>query len=106
MALQVYTFLQQYLNSHLHPSPPKSLHPLRIGILSTAMINPAAIIHPVETHSEAVITAVASRDLEAAQKYAKKYGFDKAYGSYQDLLDDPDIDAVYISLPNGMHCGK
>lgn len=102
---QISTFLQQYLSSKLHSAPDKT-DPIRIGFLSTAMINPAAIIRPVETHPEAVITAAASRDLESAQKYAKKYGFEKAYGSYQELLDDPDIDAVYIPLPNGMHCGK
>lgn len=69
------------------------------------MINPAGIIHPVETHPDAVITAIASRDLKNAQDAAKKYNIEKAYGSYEELLADPNIDAVYISLPNGMHGG-
>jgi predicted dehydrogenase len=67
------------------------------------MINPAAIIHPAETHGDVLLYGVASRDYNKARSYAKKYKFSKAYGSYEELLDDPDIDAVYIPLPNGMH---
>ena len=79
---------------------------VRFGILSTAMINPAGLIHPAETHSGVVIKAIASRDLQNAEKAAKSYNIEKAYGSYDDLLNAEDIDAVYISLPNGMHAGK
>ncbi|KAL1837099.1 hypothetical protein VTK73DRAFT_4821 [Phialemonium thermophilum] len=106
MVLQITTFLQQYLAAR--PSVRagvKSDKPVRFGILSTAMINPAALIHPVESHPEAVIRAVASRNLQKAQKTARKYNIEKAYGSYEELLADPEIDAVYISLPNGMHAG-
>ncbi|KAF9781053.1 hypothetical protein IL306_014290 [Fusarium sp. DS 682] len=67
------------------------------------MINPAGLIHPVETHPNVVIKAIASRDVRNAQKAAKTYKIEKAYGSYEELLADPEIDAVYISLPNGMH---
>jgi predicted dehydrogenase len=101
---QITTFLQQWLLSQ--PSAKnlqKERNPVRFGILSTAMINPAALIHPVETHGDAVITAIASRDKAQAEKYAKKYSIEKAYGSYEELLADPNVDAVYISLPNGMH---
>lgn len=70
------------------------------------MINPASIIHPVETHPGAVITAIASRNLKAAQVAAKRYSIERAYGSYEELLQDPEIDAIYISLPNGMHAGE
>lgn len=69
------------------------------------MINPAAIIHPVETHTGAKITAIASRDISAAQKSAKQYSIEKAYGSYEELLADSEIDAVYISVPNSLHAG-
>jgi predicted dehydrogenase len=69
------------------------------------MINPAGLIHPVETHPNAVIKAIASRDVRNAQKAAKTYKIEKAYGSYEELIADPEIDAVYISLPNGMHAG-
>lgn len=60
-------------------------------------------IHPAETHPEVILYAVASRDLAKAQKEAKQYNFTKAYGSYQELLDDPEVDMVYISTPNGLH---
>jgi predicted dehydrogenase len=47
--------------------------------------------------------AVASRDAAKAKKYAKTWGFEKPYGSYEDLLADPDVDFVYIPLPNHLH---
>ena len=49
-------------------------------------------------------TAVAARDLERAESFAGTYGFRKAYGSYEALLADPDIDLVYIALPHSHHC--
>ncbi|KAI9155502.1 oxidoreductase [Paramyrothecium foliicola] len=104
MVLQITTFLQQWLEAR--PSIKagrKSDSPVRFGIMSTAMINPAGLIHPVETHAGAAITAIASRDIRTAQKAAKSYGIEKAYGSYDELLADQDIDAIYISLPNGLH---
>jgi predicted dehydrogenase len=50
-----------------------------------------------------ILYAIASRDQTSAQKIAKKYHFQKAYGSYQELLNDPAVDIVYISTPNGLH---
>ncbi|EGU86068.1 hypothetical protein FOXB_03418 [Fusarium oxysporum f. sp. conglutinans Fo5176] len=94
--------LQQWLESR--PSvkeSPKSSDPVRFGILPTAMINPARLIHPVETHPNVVIKAIASRDVRNAQKAAKTYKIEKTYGPYEELLVDPEIDAVYISLPTG-----
>ena len=67
------------------------------------MINSAALINPAKSHGGVIVSAVASRDLEQAQKYAKQYDIPNAYGSYNELLSEPGIDAVYISLPNGMH---
>jgi len=103
MVLQISTFLQQYLYSRAPSKQPKDQNAVRFGVLSTAMINAAAIIHPVETHTGAKITAIASRDLSTAQKSAKQYSIAKAYGSYEELLGDKEIDAIYISLPNGLH---
>src|SRR5204863_1866556 len=47
--------------------------------------------------------AVGSRDRRRAEDYAREHGLERAYGSYDELLADPDLGAVYISLPNGMH---
>lgn len=67
------------------------------------MINAAAILRPALSHDDVIISAIASRNLKQAQDDAAKYGIPKAYGSYDELLNEPGIDAVYISLPNGMH---
>jgi D-xylose 1-dehydrogenase (NADP+, D-xylono-1,5-lactone-forming) len=77
--------------------------PMRLGILSTAHIN--RLVIPGAHASERVeLVAVASRDLARAQEYARTWEIERAYGSYEALLDDPNIEAVYISLPNTMHC--
>ena len=49
------------------------------------------------------VVAVASRDAARAEAYARERGIERAYGSYEELLDDPEVEAVYISLPNSMH---
>ena len=75
---------------------------MRWGILSTARINDQII--GAATESERVeILAVASRDGGRAESYAREKGIERSYGSYEELLEDPDVEAVYISLPNGMH---
>jgi xylose dehydrogenase (NAD/NADP) len=75
---------------------------LRLGLLSTAKIN-GAIIRGAG-HTDAVeVVAVASRDGERARAYASEHGIPRAHDSYEDLLADPEVDAVYISLPNSMH---
>jgi predicted dehydrogenase len=53
--------------------------------------------------NDAETVAVASRDQERAEAFARQYGIARAYGSYQELLDAPDVDAVYIALPNSLH---
>ena len=75
---------------------------MRLGIVSTADINRKVI--PGAKESDKVdLVAVASRDQARAEEYAKKWEIERAYGSYEALLEDPDVDAVYISLPNTMH---
>jgi D-xylose 1-dehydrogenase (NADP+, D-xylono-1,5-lactone-forming) len=72
------------------------------GLLSTARIN--GYIIPAANKSDRVeITAVASRDSARAETYARDNEIARSYGSYEELLADPDIDAVYIPLPNSMH---
>lgn len=75
---------------------------LRWGLLSTANIN-KALIGPIQASPRSELAAVASRDLERAREYAAERGIPKAHGSYEALLADPEVDAIYLSLPNGLH---
>ena len=72
------------------------------GLLSTASIN-LPILAATQASDRAEVTAVASRDSGRAKAYAREHGLDRAHGSYEALLEDPDIEAVYISLPNALH---
>ena len=72
------------------------------GLLSTALINEAILAGAAESEVVDVI-AVASRDQARARSYAREHGIERAYGSYEALLADPDVEAVHISLPNGLH---
>lgn len=76
---------------------------LRIGILGAARIAPAALIKPAKEHSEVTVAAVAARNESKAQAFATKHGIPKVHTSYDALLDDNDIDAIYNPLPNGLH---
>jgi xylose dehydrogenase (NAD/NADP) len=73
------------------------------GIISTADIN-SKVIPGAHASPKVDLVAVASRDQARADEYAKTWEIERAYGSYEALLADPDIEAVYISLPNTMHC--
>ena len=75
---------------------------LNWGMMSTARINKAIL--PVLQHSlRSTCLAVASRSAERAQKYAAEWEIKRSYGSYEELLADPDIDVIYNSLPNHLH---
>jgi predicted dehydrogenase len=73
------------------------------GIISTADIN-RKVIPGAHASSKVDLLGVASRDQARAEQYAKEWDIPRAYGSYEALLADPEIEAVYISLPNHMHC--
>ena len=75
---------------------------LRWGILSTARII-RAVLPAFATSERNELVAVASRDGERARAYADRHGIPVAYGSYDELLADPDIDAIYNPLPNHLH---
>lgn len=75
---------------------------LRWGLLSTANIN-KALIGPLQRAERSELVAVASRDQAKATAYAQEQGIAKAYGSYEALLADPDIDVIYNPLPNLLH---
>lgn len=70
--------------------------------MSTARINEKFMLGAREA-SDVEIAAVASRSRESAERYAHQHGIERAYGAYESLLADPEIDVVYISLPNSMH---
>jgi D-xylose 1-dehydrogenase (NADP+, D-xylono-1,5-lactone-forming) len=79
-----------------------SYEPVRWGILSTAHIN-RLVIPPAKESSKVELVAVASRNQEAADEYARKWEIQRAHGTYEALLADPDVEAIYISLPNSLH---
>ncbi len=76
---------------------------LRIGILGAARIAPLALINPAKQNADVVVAAVAARDGSRAQAFAAKHGIPRAYESYDTLIADPNLDAVYNPLPNGLH---
>lgn len=76
---------------------------VRWGILSTAGHARETVIPAIQAASNAEVVAVASRDLDRARVFAERLGIPGAYGRYEDLLADPDVDAMYIPLPNHMH---
>src|SRR5215470_15921024 len=79
-----------------------SSDPVRWGIISTANIARGQFL-PGLRAAGGVPAAVAGRDLGRAQAWAEQHGVDRAVAGYQALIDDPDIDALYIPLPNSLH---
>jgi predicted dehydrogenase len=79
------------------------MEPVNWGIISTAKIGVEKVIPAMQKSRHCRIVAIASRDLAAAEKAAKKLGIRQAYGSYEALLADPKIEAVYNPLPNHLH---
>jgi predicted dehydrogenase len=75
---------------------------LRWGLLSTARIN-RSLIGPIQASSNSELVAVASRDLKRAQAYAEKRNIPRAFGSYEAMLEDPNVDVIYNALPNALH---
>jgi predicted dehydrogenase len=76
---------------------------LRIGVLGAARIAPAALIRPARTTPGVTVAAIAARDPERAKAFAAKHGIETVHGSYDDLLADDSLDAIYNPLPNGLH---
>ena len=77
--------------------------PLRIGVLGAAAIVPMALTRPARSVPEVQITAIAARDPQRAQRFAAKHKIPRVHRTYDTLLNDPDIDAIYNPLPNSLH---
>ena len=73
------------------------------GILSTAWIA-EYLVQPLKLAGRSKLIAIASRTEATAHQFAVEHGVPKTYGSYESMLEDPDIDVVYIPLPNSLHC--
>jgi predicted dehydrogenase len=76
---------------------------IRWGVLSTALIGTKKVIPAMQKGEYSEITGIASRSLEKARAAATELGIPKAYGSYEELLADPEVDAIYNPLPNHLH---
>jgi predicted dehydrogenase len=76
---------------------------IRWGVLSTAKIGRRQVIPATQKSQFGRVTAIASRDLARAKSVATELGIEKAYGSYQELLSDRNVDAIYNPLPNHLH---
>lgn len=74
------------------------------GVIGCAGIADSAVIPGINAASNAKLYAISSRNKEKLEKYSEKHKPVKSYESYNDLLEDPEIDAVYIPLPNSLHC--
>lgn len=79
------------------------MDPVKWGIISTAKIGREKVTPAMQQGNAVQIEAIASRDLDAARKVANDLGIPKAYGSYEELFNDPEIEAVYNPLPNHLH---
>ncbi|MCV7103229.1 Gfo/Idh/MocA family oxidoreductase [Mycobacterium palustre] len=76
---------------------------MRIGVLGAAQIAPLALVNPARQNSEVEVAAVAARDASRGRAFADKHGIPLVHDSYDALVADPGLDAVYIPLPNGLH---
>jgi predicted dehydrogenase len=76
---------------------------IRVGTLGAARITPQALLKPARLLPDVEVVAVAARDRDRGRDFARKHGIARVHNSYADLVSDPEIDAVYNPLPNGLH---
>lgn len=77
--------------------------PIRIGVLGAATIVPNALTHPARRIPEVEVVAIAARDPKRAEAFARRHKIPRVHQTYNDLLNDPDVDAIYNPLPNSLH---
>ena len=76
---------------------------IRWGVLGTAHIAEGQTIPGMQNTKNCELYAIAGRSLEKAKEFQNRFHLKKAYGSYDELLEDPEVEAVYIPLPNHLH---
>ncbi len=79
-------------------------NPLRFGILGAAQIVPNALIKPAEQVPGVELTAIAARDPARAREFARNHGITRVHATYDDVLNDPEVNVIYNPLPNSLHC--
>lgn len=77
--------------------------PLRIGVLGAAKIVPMALTVPARNVPEVQVTAIAARNPKRAERFARLFRIPRVHRTYDELLNDPELDAIYNPLPNGLH---
>ena len=77
--------------------------PVRIGVLGAARVAPQALLNPARENDQVTVAAVAARDVHRARAFADQHNIARVHASYEALIDDPDLDAVYNPLPNSLH---
>src|ERR1700758_3851567 len=82
---------------------PESAAPVWIGILGASRFAPMTLINPARGNDGVVVAAVADREVSCARAFAAKHGIARAHDSYEALIADPDLDAIYVLLPNSLH---
>jgi predicted dehydrogenase len=76
---------------------------VRFGLLGAARIAPQALTKPARSEPRARVVVMAARDRTRAEGFAAKHGVERVVGSYEEVVTDPEVDAVYVPLPNGLH---
>ena len=76
---------------------------VRIGVLGAARITPMAVIRPAHVVEGVEVRAVAARDPKRAEAFRRKHKLDRAHECYEALINDPNVEAIYNALPNGLH---
>src|SRR5450432_4437842 len=79
------------------------MHKVRWGVLGAARIATSKVIPAMQQGQLSEVTGIASRDRAKAEEAARQLGIPKTYGSYEEMLADPEIDAIYNPLPNHLH---